>query len=129
VAILITSIAVPAAITHVDARTPAEFTTPPTNLRSSAPDAKCCHRTRLAAAIAKDTDLALKELTIQGDLSASREAERLGSDQAAAESVKKKYLNEVCGPAKDTRLFMGTVFPYNTWVVIGVYWPPKIKQP
>jgi len=58
-----------------------------------------------------------------------KEVERLGDQQAAAESVKRKYLDEICGSMKDTRLFMGTVFPYNTWVVIGVFWPPKIPQP
>lgn len=53
------------------------------------------------------------------------ESARLGSDQLAAESVKKKFLGELCGPKKDTRFFMGTHFPYNTWLVLGVFWPPK----
>jgi hypothetical protein len=57
-----------------------------------------------------------------------KEVERLGSEEAAAASVRNKYFEELCGQNKDTRFFMGTVFPYNTWVVIGVYWPPKIKQ-
>ena len=56
------------------------------------------------------------------------ESARLGSDEAAALSVKKKFLDELCGPDKDTRFFMGTFFPYNTWLVLGVFWPPKIKQ-
>ena len=58
-----------------------------------------------------------------------REVERLGDDRAAADSVRKKFFDEICGPSKDTRFFMGTVFPYNTWVVIGVFWPPKQFQP
>jgi hypothetical protein len=57
-----------------------------------------------------------------------KEVERLGNEEAAAESVKRKYLDELCGSTKDTRFFMGTVFPYNTWVVIGVFWPPKTQQ-
>ena len=57
------------------------------------------------------------------------EADRLGSDEAAAESVKKKFLGELCREDKDTRFFMGTLFPYNTWLVLGVFWPPKIHQP
>ena len=57
-----------------------------------------------------------------------REVERLGSEEAAAESVKVKFLDEICGPSKDTRFFMGTVFPYNTWVVIGTFWPPRQIQ-
>jgi hypothetical protein len=53
-----------------------------------------------------------------------KETQRLGSEERAAESVKHKYLNEICAPNKDTRFFMGTVFPYNTWVVLGVFYPP-----
>lgn len=54
-----------------------------------------------------------------------KEAERLGSDQAAAASVKKKFFDEMCAKSRDTRFFMGTRFPYNTWLVLGVFWPPQ----
>lgn len=57
-----------------------------------------------------------------------KEAKRLGSEEKAAESVKRKFLDEICGPDKDTRFFMGTIFPYNTWVVLGVFYPPKAKE-
>ncbi len=53
------------------------------------------------------------------------EAVRLGSDADAAESVRMKFLNEMCRSDKDTRFFMGTVFPHNTWIVLGIFWPPK----
>lgn len=56
------------------------------------------------------------------------EVARLGDEEQAAQSVKRKFLNELCGETKDTRFFMGTVFPYNTWVVLGVFWPPKIDD-
>jgi len=56
------------------------------------------------------------------------EVDRLGDESRAAESVRNKFLNELCSPEKDTRFFMGTVFPYNTWVVLGVFWPPFEKQ-
>lgn len=56
------------------------------------------------------------------------EAQRLGSDQAAADSVRNKFLGELCRDDKDTRFFMGTHFPYNTWLVLGVFWPPKDTQ-
>ena len=57
-----------------------------------------------------------------------RECDRLGSEKKAAESVKKKFLDELCRDDKDTRFFMGTRFPYNVWLVVGVFWPPKIEQ-
>lgn len=57
-----------------------------------------------------------------------KESERLGSEEAAAESVKKKFLGELCREDKDTRFFMGTRHPYNVWLVLGVFWPPKTLQ-
>ena len=57
-----------------------------------------------------------------------KEADRLKDEKQAAESVRKKYLNELCSNDRDTRFFMGTIFPWNTWVVLGVFYPPKIYQ-
>lgn len=54
------------------------------------------------------------------------EVGRLGSEEKAADSVRNKFLNDLCAPTKDTRFFMGTIFPYNTWVVLGVFYPPLI---
>lgn len=51
------------------------------------------------------------------------EVNRLGNKEKAAESVRKKFFEEVCAPNRDTHFFMGTTFPYNSWVVVGVYWP------
>ncbi|MBI5251995.1 MAG: hypothetical protein HY912_21080 [Desulfomonile tiedjei] len=57
-----------------------------------------------------------------------KEAERLGDDEAAALSVKRKFFDEICGSDKDTHFFMGTRHPYNTWMVLGVFWPPRVNQ-
>jgi hypothetical protein len=57
-----------------------------------------------------------------------KESDRLASDERAANSVRDKFLGELCRQDKDTRFFMGTRFPYNTWLVLGVFWPPKIRQ-
>ena len=46
-----------------------------------------------------------------------KERERLGSEQAAIESVRSKFLGEICRADKDTRFFMGTRHPYNEWLV------------
>lgn len=56
-----------------------------------------------------------------------KESERLGSDEAAAQSVRAKFLTEICGVEKDTCFFMGTHFPYNTWLVLGLFWPSRAK--
>jgi len=56
------------------------------------------------------------------------ELARLGDERQAAESVRHKFLDQLCAPDRDTRFFMGTVFPYNTWVVVGVFWPPREFQ-
>jgi hypothetical protein len=57
-----------------------------------------------------------------------KEVERLGDEQAAVSSVRKKFFDEMCHPSRDTRFFMGTTFPFNSWVVIGVFWPPNDAQ-
>jgi len=57
------------------------------------------------------------------------EVVRLGDEEKAAQSVKRKFLDEICSEKKDTLFFMGTVFPYNTWVVLGIFWPPKTELP
>ena len=59
-----------------------------------------------------------------------KEFERLKDEKKAAKSVRNKYLHELCDLKKnDTRFFMGTTFPYNSWVVLGVFYPPKGWQP
>lgn len=56
-----------------------------------------------------------------------KESGRLG-DEEAAKSVRKKYFEELCAPGRDTRFFMGTTYPFNSWVVLGVFWPPENRQ-
>ncbi|MBS1723003.1 MAG: hypothetical protein JSS66_08635 [Armatimonadetes bacterium] len=46
----------------------------------------------------------------------------------AVNKVKQKYLDQVCAADKDTRFFVGTMYPYNQWMVVGVFWPPKLKE-
>lgn len=48
-------------------------------------------------------------------------------ETTAAQKVREKYL-DICAPDRDTRFFMGTTFPFNSWVVVGVFWPPKAYQ-
>lgn len=53
--------------------------------------------------------------------------ERLG-DAGAAAAVREHFLNVICGADKDTRFFMGTFHPYNTWLVLGTFYPPRVVQ-
>ncbi len=57
-----------------------------------------------------------------------RQTAARGSDEAAAEDVKRRFLDDMCNATKDTRFFMGTRHPYNTWLVLGIFYPPKIKE-
>jgi hypothetical protein len=43
------------------------------------------------------------------------------------QAEKDKYLS-LYAKDRDPRLFMGTTFPWNAWVVIGVFYPPKQFQ-
>lgn len=56
-----------------------------------------------------------------------KELERLRTAVGAADSVRNKCLQMVA-PDRDSRFFMGTVFPYNTWIVLGVFWPERESQ-
>jgi hypothetical protein len=53
-----------------------------------------------------------------------KEREKKRQEQAA-KGVRDKYLLELANPKRDTRFFMGTRLPYNTWIVLGVFYPPK----
>lgn len=57
-----------------------------------------------------------------------KERDRKASEKLAAQSVKAKYLNWMFSKGRDPLLFMGATFPYNSWVVIGVFYPPKQQQ-
>ncbi|MEI9478349.1 MAG: hypothetical protein WCO26_17475 [Deltaproteobacteria bacterium] len=57
-----------------------------------------------------------------------KEVNRLKDEKKAAESVKRKFLDEICSPQKDTLFFMGTRLPFNSWMVLGVFWPPRRHQ-
>ena len=56
-----------------------------------------------------------------------KERDRKASEQLAAQSVKDKFLS-LFAKDRDPLLFMGTTFPWNSWVVIGVFYPPKKFQ-
>jgi len=47
-----------------------------------------------------------------------------GSHKEAAQKVREKFLNELCGPDKGTYFYVGTILAHpKTWVVIGVFYP------
>ena len=49
----------------------------------------------------------------------------------AAEMVKVKFLDELCGEDKDTHFFVGTVLAYpSSWIILGLFYPKvEIEQP
>ena len=50
------------------------------------------------------------------------------SHSEAAKSVRRKFLDELCGDDKETYFFVGTILAHpKSWVVIGVFYP-KIEQ-
>ena len=43
--------------------------------------------------------------------------------------IRAKYLDEICGKAKDTYFFVGNHSQYpKTFMLLGVFWPPSEKQ-
>jgi len=47
-------------------------------------------------------------------------------EQEALRSVRDKFLGEICGPDRDIRFFVGSRHPLNQWLVIGLFYPPKL---
>lgn len=48
------------------------------------------------------------------------------SPDAIIKKIRQKYLEELCGPAKDTHFFVGNHSRYRkSFMVLGVFWPPK----
>lgn len=53
---------------------------------------------------------------------------RLGEAEMKAK-IRQKWLEEMCGPDRDTAFFVGNIFRHQTsFVVIGVFWPPRTDQ-
>jgi len=57
-----------------------------------------------------------------------RQIDNAATPDEAARAVKHKFLEEICGPDRDTYLFVGTVLAHGTWVVIGTFWPKRRPQ-
>lgn len=57
-----------------------------------------------------------------------KEFERKGSEEEAVRSVRHNFLEIMCGKDRDTRFFMGTRHPFNEWLVVGTFWPPRERQ-
>ena len=53
---------------------------------------------------------------------------QMKGEAAAVQSIRQKFLDEICREDKDTRFFMGTYHPFNQWLVLGTFWPPKQSQ-
>ncbi len=48
------------------------------------------------------------------------------SQREVERAIREKYLNQICGPARDTYFFVGNHSRYRrSFMVLGVFWPPK----
>lgn len=46
-------------------------------------------------------------------------------EKEALVKVKESFFKKICAPHKDIYFFVGTALQYGTWIIIGVFWPPK----
>lgn len=53
--------------------------------------------------------------------------DKFRSEKIAVEKVKEKFLDQICAQEVDTHFFVGTVLKYGTWVILGTFWPKKVK--
>lgn len=50
------------------------------------------------------------------------------TEAEAAESVRRRFFEDICAPRNDTHFFVGTVKDHpNTWIVLGAFYPKKAK--
>jgi hypothetical protein len=43
----------------------------------------------------------------------------------ACQKVRQKFMDQICGPDRDTHFYVGTVLAHGTWVVIGTFYPKR----
>ena len=46
-------------------------------------------------------------------------------EKEALDRVKEKFLDKICSPERDTYFYVGTILRYGTWIILGIFWPPK----
>ena len=53
---------------------------------------------------------------------------RSKGENEALNSIRQKFLTGPCGADKDICFFVGTRHPFNQWLVIGLFYPPKLPS-
>jgi len=48
-------------------------------------------------------------------------------EKEALLKIKERFLKVICAPNRDVYFFVGTTLQYGTWIIIGVFWPPKVN--
>lgn len=51
--------------------------------------------------------------------------DRAASEEIAVSKVKEALLKKCCGPNIDTHFFVGTIYKFGSWVIVGLFYPPK----
>ena len=47
------------------------------------------------------------------------------SEEIANQKIKDKLLKDICGDKYDTHFFVSTILQYGSWVVVGLFYPPR----
>ncbi|HUS44881.1 MAG TPA: hypothetical protein VM219_02460 [Phycisphaerae bacterium] len=78
----------------------------------------------------EDSDKPYKKMNEDWELGVLflKELDKKGSEEEAIRSVRHNFLEVMCREDRDTRFFVGTYHPYNEWLVVGTFWPPKQYQ-
>ena len=52
------------------------------------------------------------------------------SEQELPKLLRRKFLDDICGPARDTYFFVGNMHRYpKNFLVLGAFWPPASSRP
>lgn len=80
---------------------------------------------QLISILAENLDKAKIEYMIIGGQAGRGWRDHSGSEKEALQSIKNKWLNEMFGKDRDPYLIVGNQHRFKTFMVIGVFCPPK----
>lgn len=46
-------------------------------------------------------------------------------ESVGLEKVKEKFFDQMCAPDRETYFFVSNHYRWKTWMIVGVFWPPK----
>ena len=56
-----------------------------------------------------------------------RMRDKFGDEDVACRKVRQRFLDEICAEDRDTHFYVGTVLGYGSWIILGAFYPKKMR--